>query len=399
MGSSNYLPRVIDARLSEALKISPIVVLDGPRAVGKTTTAQREAKSVIRFPDDLPLIAVNAADTLAGLEAPVLIDEWQLAGVDVLWTLKRIVDDDPTPGRFILAGSVEPASYGPTYPLTGRAVRIVMHPMTVSELRGHGDRPSLLSELAAGELPRASVGGYEAFSTAQLFATGFPGAREQVDPSMFLNGYASLVSQRAGEEGRDSSRLLKTLAVLGVLSAQAVPDQRIWESADVNKATWKAYEDLLDRIHLSDALTAFSSNALKRLTNYPKRFLSDTALALALANITKEDVERDASLIGRYFESFVVQQLRPHAVSLGGRLSHLRTTAGEREVDVIIELGTRIFGLEVKAGSKPGGDDARHLQWLQRELGADLTLSIVVHTGPDMYPIADKIWAVPASAL
>ena len=75
---------------------------------------------------------------LAGLPTPVLIDEWQIAGTDLLWTLERLVDAGPTPRHFILTGSVEPATYGPTYPFVGRAVRLVMRPTTMSELDGRG---------------------------------------------------------------------------------------------------------------------------------------------------------------------------------------------------------------------------------------------------------------------
>lgn len=397
--NASYLPRLVDEKLAAALQGVAVVVLDGPRAVGKTTSAVRLAKSVIRLPEDLPLLAVDAAATLTSLEPPVLIDEWQLAGVDLLWTIKRIVDDDPTPGRFILAGSVEPASYGPTYPLTGRAAQIVMHPMTASELAGSGGRPSFVTQLLGGDSLVPSVGQNPAFSVEQLFVTGFPGARGQGDPGLFLQGYASLVSQRAGDEGRDSSRLLKTLAVLGVLTSQAVPDQRIWESADINKATWKSYEDLLERVHLSATLPAFSSNALKRLTSYPKRMLADTALALELARVDSDDLLRDPSLIGRYFESYVTQQLRPQIAALDGRLSHLRTTGGEHEIDLLIEAGANRLAIEVKVGSRPTADDAKHLRWLHREFGNDLTLSMVVHTGSDVYPIDENVWAVPVSLL
>ena len=399
MGSQEYLPRIVDKRLAETLQTFPIVVLDGARAIGKTTTAERVANSVIRLPQDLPLLAIDAEATLAAMESPVLIDEWQLAGVDLLWTLKQIVDSAPSPGRFILTGSVEPASYGPTYPLTGRAVRLTMYPMTASELAGVGDQPSLLCRLHAGEALEARIGDAPNFSLDQLFTTGFPAARDQPDPSMFLNGYASLVAQRAGDEGRDSSRLLRTLAVLGVLTAQTVPDQRIWESADVNKATWKAYEDLLERVHLTTALPAFSSNALKRLTTYPKRLLSDTALALALAQLTTDDLARDLNTVGRYLESFVTQQLRPRTDALNGRLSHLRTSGGDHEVDLIIELPNNRYAIGIKAGSRPTPSDAKHLLWLQRELRDNKPLGLIAHTGQDTYPLADDIWALPITRL
>lgn len=125
-------------------------MLDGPRAVGKTTTAARVAASTVELPRDLEVLTIDPESYLAALPAPVLIDEWQRAGTDLLWALMRIVDRDPSPGRFVLAGSVEPATYGPTYPLTGRAVRFVMRPMSGAELDGRGDQPSFLGYVGPG---------------------------------------------------------------------------------------------------------------------------------------------------------------------------------------------------------------------------------------------------------
>jgi len=329
----------------------------------------------------------------------VLIDEWQLAGTDLLWTLKRIVDEDPTPGRFVLTGSVEPATHGPTYPLTGRAVNLVVYPMTVAELMGHGDEPSRFERMPAEPGPPAPPRCDRPFTLNRLFATGFPAARDQSDPSMFLEGYAALVSQRAGDEGRDAVRLLHTLKVLAVLSAQAVPDQRIWDSADINKATWKAYEDLLARVHLAAPVPAYSSNQLKRLTGYPKRFLTDTAMALALADADVEDLRREPARAGHYFEAFVAQQLRPHLAAPGDSLWHVRTAGGEHEIDLLDEHRHRRFAFEIKATMRPKAADILHLQWLRRELGDNLAASFVVHTGPDTYQLADDTWALPAAHL
>lgn len=140
-------------------------------------------------------------------------------------------------------------------------------------------------------------------------------------------------------KGRDASRLLRTLRVLATLTGQAAPDRRIWQSADINKATLRAYDDHLERVHLAAPVPAFESNRLKRLTAYPKRFLADTALALTLAGLDASDLGRDPGLAGRYVESFVMQQLRPYVDRVRGRLMHLRTTPGEREIDAVIETG------------------------------------------------------------
>jgi uncharacterized protein len=399
MPRAAYLPRHVDGRIAQAMETSPIVLLDGPRGVGKTTTARRLVSSSVLFPDDIGRIRADAPGYLASLDAPVLIDEWQLAGTDLLWTLKRIVDDAPQPGRFILTGSSEPATYGPTYPLTGRAVRIVMRPMTTSELMGLGDRPTFLESMVSGESPAATAGRPVDFSLEHLGRAGFPAARVMPDAALFLESYAALVAQRGGEEGRDATRLLTTLRVLATLEAQAVPDQRIWESADINKATWKAYDDLLTRTYLVAPSPAFESNRLKRLTSYPKRYLSDVALAMALAKVDAQQLRSDPQLAGRYIESFVMQQLRPQVDAAGGTLFHLRTGAGEHEVDAVVEVGSDVYAFEVKHATAAEARDAKAVRWLADQLPDRFRMGFVVHTGGDTFPLSDRTWALSIDAL
>lgn len=399
MGEPTYLARHLDRDLAAACAASPIVVLDGPRGAGKTTSAARLARSIVELPRDRARLDVDPVSYLTGLERPVLIDEWQLAGTDLLWTLKRLVDADPSPGQYLLTGSVEPATYGPTYPLTGRAVRLVMRPMSVAELDGDGAAPTFVERVVAGDRPGTTAGEVARFDLGQLFRAGFPAVRAMPDAALFLESYAALVSQRAGDEGRDATRLLTTMKVLATLEAQAVPAQRVWESADINKLTWKAYEDLLARTHLTVPVPPFESNRLKRLTSYPKRYFADTALALALAGVDRAALEVDPGLAGRYVESFVLQQLRPQVDRVGGALSHLRTGSGEREVDAIIELGLDVYGVEIKYGTRPSAADARHLAWLRDGLGGRFVAGFVVHTGGDSFPLGDRLWAVPVDDL
>ena len=395
MATTEYLPRLLDARLREALGAAPVVLIDGPRGAGKTTTASRLAASTLMLPRDLEVLRFDAEAYLRTATPPVLLDEWQLAGTELLWAVKRLVDDDPTPGRFILTGSVEPATYGPTYPLTGRAVRLVLRPMTHAELEGRGHETTFLNGVFDRGGPRRSA----AFDIQELLRPGFPAARHMPDPRLFLDAYATLVSQRAGDEGRDAGRLVRTLRVLAVLTGQAVPDQRVWEAADINKATWKHYDDLLNRVHMTADTRAFESNRLKRLTGYPKRFLADTAMACALSEIGSDELRSDPTAAGRYLESFVMQQLRPQVDGIGGVLRHMRTGAGGREIDAVVETGRSLVAMEVKLEARPGAADARHLVWLRDELPERFHRGFVVHTGSETYPIEERIEAIPVSAL
>lgn len=92
-------------------------------------------------------------------------------------------------------------------------------------------------------------------------------------------------------------------------------------------------------------------------------------------------------------------QLRPQVDRIGGQLLHLRTSAGAQEVDAVIEVGRDVIGIEVTHGVRPAPGNARHLGWVRERLGARFAAGYVVHTGGDTYPLGERLWAVPFTAL
>ena len=111
---------------------------------------------------------------------------------------------------------------------------------------------------------------------------------------------------------------------------------------------------------------------------------------------------RDGDLLGRVVDTFIVAQLRPEiAISpRRPRLYHLRTEQGRHEVDLLLEFGgDRVIGIEVKAGAAPTAGDAKHLAWLRDELGDRFLAGVVLHTGPRVYSLGERIVAAPISTL
>ncbi len=170
----------------------------------------------------------------------------------------------------------------------------------------------------------------------------------------------------------------------------------------MNKATAVAYEDLLESLLVAEAVPAWRSNRLKRLVHQPKRYLIDAALIDAALRTDVAGVMRDGGLLGRVLDSFAAAQLRPElAVSASRpRLHHLRTAQGRHEIDLLGELaGGQLIGIEVKAGASPTARDARHLAWLRDELGERFTAGVVLHTGPRLYGLGERIVAAPICTL
>ena len=116
----------------------------------------------------------------------------------------------------------------------------------------------------------------------------------------------------------------------------------------------------------------------------------------------REAILYDPDMLGRLMDTFVAAQLRSElAVSrLGPRLYHLRDEHGRREVDLVVETASgKLIGIEVKASATVTTSDARHLAWLRDESGDAFAAGIVLHTGPHVFPLGDRLIAAPVAAL
>ena len=189
-----------------------------------------------------------------------------------------------------------------------------------------------------------------------------------------------------------------------MLNSAGVAEQKtIYEAAQVTKVTAGAYEDLLVGLLIAEQIPAWSSNRLKHLVHRPKRYLTDAALITATLGLDEQAVISDGDLLGRVLDTFVAAQLRPELAICKSRprLYHLRTEEGRHEIDLLAELaGQQIVGIEVKAGAAPSAHgNAKHLTWLAEQLGERFLAGVVLHTGPHVYKLAEKIVAAPIAVL
>ena len=414
MASPEYRLRLVDPLLDELLTQVSAVMVTGPRASGKTTTAARRAATVVRL-DASAQAAAFVADpdaALRGLAEPVLLDEWQEVP-GVFAAARRAVDAEPGPNRFHLTGSVRAEHDNEVWPGTGRFVRLAMYPMTVRERVGDVTAKPFLDRVADGdalEVP-AETPDLRAYVELSL-ESGFPNAALLLSGRprrMWLRSYVEDLLTHDVEEleepatrRRDTQRLRGYFEAYALNSAGVAEHKTIFDAAGVSRVTATAYEELLTRLLVVDRVPAWASNRLKRLVRTPKRYVVDAALIGAALRLDTEAVLRDGDLLGRMLDTFVVSQLRPEAVvaACEPRLHHLRTEAGRHEIDVIAELGgDRVIALEVKATSAPTDADAKHLRWLKEELGDRFVVGVVLHTGPRLFELSEGIIAAPISTL
>ncbi len=328
---------------------------------------------------------------------------------EVTSAVKRAVDGDFRPGRFVLTGSASGDLIGATAAGTGRVVRLRLYGMSVREQEGNSEQTPFLDRLARGEAIESPSQSWDIRDYLDAaMKSGFPEAAGLTSPharQRWLEGYIDQVVTRDASGGpgmRDPVRLRRYLEGYALNSAGVVEAQSIYTAAGVDKKTASAYESLLENLFVVEALPAWLSNRMKRLTRAPKRHVVDAGLLAAALGMEYRAVLTDAGILGRVIESFVVSQLRSELEVCRSRprLFHLRESQGRREIDLVAELGGRgVVACEVKAGASVGPGDARHLAWFRDLLGERFVAGVVLHTGPRAFHVGEKIQALPISTI
>ncbi|WBB72672.1 DUF4143 domain-containing protein [Micromonospora sp. WMMD1128] len=420
----SYQLRAVDQELDELLGGLPAISLEGPKGVGKTATAQRRAATVFAM-DDATQRELLTADPqrLDRALAPVLIDEWQRE--PAVWDfVRRSVDRNPAPARFLLTGSATPTS-APTHSGAGRIVQLRMRPMSLAE-RALVEPTVSLRELLTGR--RLAVSGGTALSLVdyaeEIARSGFPAIR-QLPPRARraqLDGYLNRIVERdfpeQGHLVRRPGTLRGWLAAYAAATATTSSYNAILDAAtpgETNKpakTTTTVYRDVLSQLWLLDPVPGWlpSRSAFSRLGAAPKHHLADPALAARLLGVDvpallddsapDTPVRRPGPLLGALFESLVTLSVRVYAQAAEATVHHLRTWDSRHEVDLIIQRADqRIVALEVKLSPSVSDDDVRHLTWLRGQLGDDLLDAAVITTGPEAYRRADGIAVIPLCLL
>ena len=413
MNETKYRPRFIDRHLSKLLQSFAAVLVNGPRAAGKTTTARQHAATIVRL--DQPSQAASfRADPDAALRdrpEPVLLDEWQEVP-DVLGAVKRAVDDDPRPGRFILTGSVRSDLEQEMWPGTGRLIRAHMYGLTERELDNESTTPPTPTFLEA--LTNADLAAFSTPSSAldlrnyveRAIRGGFPGLVLEHGPDMrdvWVDSYLEQLLTRDGHAlvaDRDQYKLARYFEAVAANSAGIADHKTLYDAAGIDRRTADAYDELLARLFVAEQTPAWASSHLDRLIKTPKRYVVDGSLMAAALGASIDTILSNGDLLGRTIDTFVMTQLRPEIAIAGKRVRvhHLRTKAGREEVDIVLELpGGRLIGIEIKATAAPRSSDAKHLRWLRDRFPDQFVAGAVLHTGPDIIDLGDRIFALPIS--
>jgi predicted AAA+ superfamily ATPase len=408
-----YRSRVLDGELRQRLSSTGAVVIEGPKACGKTATARNLAASEVLLDVDenaRQAVAVDPRLVLAGA-TPRLIDEWQIE--PAIWNhIRRTVDERGAPGQFILTGSAAPADDITRHTGAGRLTRLRLRPMTLFELERSTGTVSL-AELLNGAHPACPDPGLNIPELTELIAVGgWP-------------GHLRLTPQQALRANRDYLEEIRRVDISRVDGVRRDPDKvgRLLRSLARNAGTYASAtgmaEDIgsitvqtvleylasLERLMIVEDQPAWAPHlrSRSRLRSAAKRHFVDPSLAVAALRATPEELLKDINLLGFLFESMVVRDLRVYAQVVDAEVLQYRDNTG-LEVDAVIQCADGRWGaFEIKLGAGMVEHGAASLlKFADRvdtdKCGSPSLLAVITGTGYG-YRRDDGVTVFPIAAL
>ncbi|MGK2957674.1 MAG: ATP-binding protein [Acidimicrobiales bacterium] len=412
-----YQNRIVDEELKRRLRTTGAVLIEGPRACGKTATAERAAASKVYLDVDLNAQQAMAIDPTLVLDGPTprLLDEWQTQ--PSLWNhVRRAVDQRGEPGQFILTGSAVPADENTRHTGAMRITRLRMRPMSLQE-SGHSTSAVSLGGLFEGESVRAGDSGLTIKALATLIAIGgWPGLinRNPDDALLAIIGYLDEIARsdltRVDGIRRDPSKvhlLLRSLARNAATMATASVIAADTSAGDIplNDDTVRDYLVALGRLMVVENQPAWAPQLRSKsvLRSAHKRHFVDPSLAVAALGASPKSLLHDLRALGFLFESLVLRDLRVYSQAHDATVSHYRDNTG-LEVDAIIQRRDGCWiAVEVKLGAGSVEEAATTLKKFEGRIDSTATgalSALVVITGGGLgYVRPDGVRVVPIGVL
>lgn len=423
MEKKDYIPRIIDHKIEEYLRIFGAVCVEGPKWCGKTWTSAYHSNSAIFIGDPAGgfqnrKLAELSPDLVLEGDTPRLIDEWQ--EVPPIWDAVRYqVDQTSEKGRFILTGSATPNHKGILHSGAGRIAKLRMRPMSLYE-SGDSSGHVSLEALCRGELTPAMTGEVSLRKLIEVIVRGgWPGSihlsAEQASklPAEYLGAVIDDDVYRLDGIKRNTAKmklLLRSLARNESTTATNKTlknDVRETDDEDIDVETVKEYLDIFDRLFLTDNQPPFSSGVRSsvRVKQAVKRHFSDPSLACSLLKATPDALLGDLETLGFLFEALCERDLKIYAESFGASLYHYQDYKN-REIDAVVELPDGQWcAFEIKLGAAQIDAAAANLLVIQKEIEKDpkgrvpKALCVLCGMANAAYRRPDGVFVVPLTAL
>ncbi len=404
-------PRFVLARVLEALNDTPVVLIHGARQTGKTTLARSigDARGYAYVTlDNGPTFEAARTDPsgfVDHLPSRVIVDE--IGRVPELFaSLKLAVDEDRSPGRFILTGSTNVLlSPKLSESLAGRMEVLRLRPLSQAEIEGTDTE--LLDRLFECDLIIDRNRGRSADLLDRIVRGGYPPVLQRASEQRRQRWYSEYIDALLAKDVREIGEirelevLPRLLRLIAARTACLLNISELTSTLQVSRPTVDRYVGMLEALFLIERLPAWSPNRSKRLVKSPKLHLCDTGLACALLGADATSLVAEETLRGRLVETFVHQELRRNAAWNQRRLAFHHFRSRDRaEVDIVIERPDGVIvGVEVKSSGTVIARDFTGLQALKAIAGNRMRCGVVFYNGDSVLPFGEGLYAVPVGRL
>lgn len=373
-----YIARNLEKVVLEVTEEYPVVLVTGPRQVGKTTMLQKLMEGTERSYvslDDLNERNLAKTDPELFLQLhkpPVLIDEVQYAP-ELFTYIKIHVDKHRTPGAFWLTGSqVFKLMQGVQESLAGRVAVLSLTPLSQAEICGGQTEPFILDMQALQERSR----GRKPADVRDIFERIFRGSMPAIvsgqnrNPQIFYGSYLSTYIERdvkALSEAIDSLKFFRFMTSAAARCGQMLNTAEIARDADINQKQAKDWLGILETIGIIFYLHPYSNNLLKRLVKTPKMYFYDTGLVCYLTKWSSAQTLEAGAMNGAILENYVVAEIMKTYLNSGKEpFLYYYRDKDAREIDLVLEHDGVLNPMEIKKSANPGRELTRVFQVLDK---------------------------------
>jgi len=395
----------------EALQDTRVVVLSGARQVGKSTLAKEISEGEHPMQhfnlDDGATRQAAQSDPkgfISGLAGPVLIDEIQRVP-ELLLEIKIAIDDDTSPGRFLLTGSSNLlTSKKVNDSLAGRIEHLDLWPLSQSEIEGSNS--NLVDRIFDLDIPylASSPTGMQSI-VDRIISGGYPEAinRSGSRRSRWFDSYLRTTLERDVKDLatiNKAGELPRLMRQVASQTSNLFSNNNIAQKLSLSHTTVQEYVSLLEQMYLIYKLQGWKPGIGNREATTPKIYVTDSGLLCNLLGADTVRTVKDQQVVGKVFESFVVSEILKHLSWSETQARAYHYQRPNKDVDIILErTDGAIVGIEIKASATIRSGASRWLHELREERNDSFIAGVVIGTIPQTLPLGERLWAVPVSAL
>lgn len=412
----DYIPRHIELRILDALKVSPIVFLNGARQTGKSTLVQGIAGQIGQNDEPATYITFDRPTVMAAASAEpesfisayknaLIIDEVQMVpalfrALKVVVDEQRLVNKDKANGKYLLTGSANILALPQlSDSLVGRMSILTLYPFTTAEAtQGAGNGLERLMRLDFSGITDRGLSLLDAIKLGTFPEMLRMKSKER---GIWFDGYLTTILQRDVRQIAELEKIVVLPNMLRILATRAgglVNDSDISREVGLTSVTGKFYRSILKMMFLNFDVEPWFRNIGKRLVKSPKGYLIDTLMLCHMLDLNIDDIAiGKPDLFGHVLENYVATELvkQLNISDTKAALFHFRTSDG-KEVDFILERPDgSVFAIEIKKSESVTIQDFKGIQAFAELTKQDFTGGVVLYSGKDIVPFGKNLWAVP----